>query len=46
MQAGALEGQRASDALELELQAVVRHLMWVLEAGHGSSARRVSVLNH
>lgn len=30
---------------EQELQTVVRHLMWVLEAEHGYSARAVSVLN-
>jgi hypothetical protein len=37
--------QRASDPLELELQAVVSCLMWVLETEPGSSARAVSALN-
>lgn len=34
-------GQKASDPLELELQVVVDHLMWVLEAGLASSMRIV-----
>jgi hypothetical protein len=31
MNAGACRIQKESDSLELEIQAVVRHPMWVLE---------------
>jgi hypothetical protein len=41
------EGQkRAVDALELELQAVVSHLRWVLGTKFQSLARTVLALNH
>lgn len=36
---------RASDTLEVELPAVVSHLMWVLAPELGSSARAVCPLN-
>lgn len=40
--AGAWGGQtRASDTLEVELQAVVSHLLWVLAPELGSFARAV-----
>jgi hypothetical protein len=45
--AGASGGQRRmSDSLELELQAVVRYLMWVMGTELRSSGRVVNALNH
>ena len=38
--------EKAPDLLELELQMVVSHLVWVLEIELGSSARAMSALNH
>jgi hypothetical protein len=38
-------GQRTSDSLGLELQAVMSHLMWVLGTKPRSSANAVSVLS-
>lgn len=44
--AGDLRGEkRTSDPLELESQAVVRHLPWGLRAELGSSRRGISTLN-
>lgn len=36
----------ASDFLELEFQAIVNHLIWVLGNKLGTSARAVHALNH
>lgn len=38
--------KRMSIPLEMELQIVVRHLMWMLGTKFGSSARTTSSLNH
>ena len=38
--------ERVLDPLELELQAVVSHLMWVLRTELGSSPRVLCVLNN
>lgn len=43
--AGVHRGQRCLIHLELELQAVVRHLVWVLRLELVSSGRRVRALN-
>jgi hypothetical protein len=43
--AGARGGQRAPDALQLELQDVVSHLMWVLGTELGSSRGAESSLD-
>ena len=42
MHADACGGQRAPDPLELELQAVVSHLAWVLGTKPGSSVGTAS----
>lgn len=45
--AGILRGQKmALDLLELELKAVVSHLIWVLGIEPRSSVRAASTLNH
>lgn len=43
----AKRGQKmASDPLELELQVVVRYLVWVLKLNIGCSGKASSPLNH
>lgn len=47
MHAGACGGQKRSlDPLELELQMVVSHLMWVLQTEPRSSAEAASAMNN
>lgn len=41
-----LEAKRGIDFLELEFQAVVSQLMWVLGTKFGSSGREVYALRH
>lgn len=43
---GTCGGQKeVSDPLELELKALVNHVIWVLETEHGFSGRTARVLN-
>lgn len=44
MPGGSQRGERVLDFLELELQAFVNHLIWVLGAKPGFSARAVNVV--